>query len=124
MVLSCSEADSAALLLLEFRPTDTCVVFITYSCYPGPRGGPEAMVPAVSSSDREEGGMAAAKKTSWGRRRARGGRRGGYRQMSFIANLTTPNANPWADPPVRSDPFAVRPHPRAEAKTGLSLIHI
>ena len=47
MVLSCSEADSAALLLLEFRPTDTSVVFITYSCYPGPRGGPEAMVPAV-----------------------------------------------------------------------------
>ena len=52
------------------------------------------------------------------RRRARGGRQGGYRQMSFITNLTTPNANPWADPPVRSDPFAVRPHPRAVAKAG------
>ena len=117
MVLSCSEADSAALLLLEFRPTDTSVVFITYSCYPGPgHGGYGAIASSLGLLLPRNG--CRKNPSSPRRRRARGGRRGGYRQMSFITNLTTPNANPWADPPVRSDPFAVRPHPRAVAKAG------
>ena len=66
MVLSCSATDSAALLLLEFRPAGTSVVFITYSCNPGPgHGGPEDMVarlllPAASKLL----GQAAAKRSS------------------------------------------------------------
>ena len=121
MVLSCSEADSAALLLLEFRPTDTSVVFITYSCYPGPGHGGYGAIASVafsSSSSLLAPDSGCRKNPSSPKEEGARGKAGGFHQMSFITNLTTPNANPWADPPVRSDPFAVRPHPRAVAKAG------